>query len=149
MPQFTTKGFAGLSEKVQQQAEAITKKELEGYFTRMANDAVDMSPIWSGAYVKSFSFMANNTTSRGRGIDGRNWKFPKKTGTAADRETGRSQLMGDIKQVMSSTKPVDTKSYTLRNDAGHAGFVENGGNARGPKPPNGYKIFARLRSKYG
>jgi len=149
MPQFTSKGYAGLSEKVQQQAEALGKKELEDYFTLIADDAVDMSPIWSGAYVKSFSFRANNTTSRGRGIDGRNWKFPKKTGTAADRETGRSQLMGDIKQVMKTTDPFTTKSYTLRNDAGHAGFVENGGNERGPKPRNGYKIFARLRSKYG
>jgi hypothetical protein len=149
MPQFTSKGYAGLSEKVQQQAEALGKKELEDYFTLIADDAVDMSPIWSGAYVKSFSFRANNTTSRGRGIDGRNWKFPKKTGTAADRETGRSQLMGDIKQAVKTTDPFTTKSYTLRNDAGHAGFVENGGNARGPKPPNGYKIFARLRSKYG
>ena len=149
MPQFTSKGYAGLSEKVQQQAEALGKKELEDYFTLIADDAVDMSPIWSGAYVKSFSFRANNTTSRGRGIDGRNWKFPKKTGTAADRETGRSQLMGDIKQAVKTTDPFTTKSYTLRNDAGHAGFVENGGNARGPKPPNGSKIFARLRSKYG
>jgi hypothetical protein len=149
MPQFTSKGYAGLSEKIQQQAEALGKKELEDYFTLIADDAVDMSPIWSGAYVKSFSFRANNTTSRGRGIDGRNWRFPKKTGTEADRETGRSQLMGDIKQVVKTTDPFTTKSYTLRNDAGHARFVENGGNARGPKPPNGYKIFARLRSKYG
>ena len=149
MPQFTSKGYAGLSDKIKQQAEALGKKELEDYFTLIADDAVDMSPIWSGAYVKSFSFRANNTTSRGRGIDGRNWRFPKKTGTAADRETGRSQLMGDIKQVMKTTDPFTTKSYTLRNDAGHAGFVETGGNERGPKPRNGYKIFARLRSKYG
>tara|TARA_E500000318_G_C3466023_1_gene174606 strand:+ start:145 stop:594 length:450 start_codon:yes stop_codon:yes gene_type:complete len=149
MPQFTSKGYAGLSEKIQQQAEALGKKELEDYFTLIADDAVDMSPIWSGAYVKSFSFRANNTTSRGRGIDGRNWRFPKKTGTEADRETGRSQLMGDIKQVVKTTDPFTTKSYTLRNDAGHARFVENGGNERGPKPRNGYKIFARLRSKYG
>lgn len=149
MPQFTSKGFAGLSEKVQQQAEALTKKELEDYFTRMANDAVDMSPIWSGAYVKSFSFKANNTTSRGRRIDGKNWKFPNKTGTEADRETGRSNLLGDVNRVMDSTDPLETKSYTLRNDADHARFVEDGGNDSGPKPANGYKIFARLRNKYG
>ena len=138
---------------IRSQSKDILNEELEGFFTSMANYAIDKSPIWSGAYVKSHSFKADNTRSRGRRIDGSNWRFRKKTGSEADREEGRSLLIGDIKTVLSKNNPFKTKVYTLRNDSNHAGFVENGveGGAHppGPKPINGYKIFAKLRSLYG
>lgn len=149
MPQVTIRGANALAEAIENELEEKVNQEAEDLFMNVANDAVNWSPIYSGAYVKSFSFKTNNTSSRGRGIDGRNFRFKEPTGTATDREIGRRQLTADIAGIMAQNNPVETSSYTIRNDAGHAPYVENGGNSIGPKPANGYKIFARLRSKYG
>lgn len=153
MAQVTVKGLQAI-QNMQDQAKEIVSNELEDYFVEMSNDAINMSPVWSGAYVKSFSFKADNTSSRGRRVDGANWRFPKKTGSEADREQGRDLLLGDVKAVFAdSDKVLEDRTYTLRNDANHAYFVEYGieGGAKppGPKPPNGYRIFNNLRSKYG
>ena len=153
MAQVTVKGLQAI-QNMQDQAKEIVSNELEDYFVEMSNDAINMSPVWSGAYVKSFSFKADNTSSRGRRVDGANWRFPKKTGSEADREQGRDLLLGDVKAVFAdSDKVLEDRPYTLRNDANHAYFVEYGieGGAKppGPKPPNGYRIFNNLRSKYG
>ena len=120
----------------------------------MANDAINMSPVWSGAYVKSFSFKSNNSSSRGRRVDGANWRFPRKTGSQADKEKGRDLLLGDVKAAFADKDDLlENKSYTLRNDANHARFVEygleGGAHPPGPKPPNGYQIFNTLRRRYG
>ncbi len=150
MAQVTIKGLKAL-ENMQDQAKDIVSDELEDYFVEMANDAIDMSPVWAGAYVKSFSFKANNSSSRGRRIDGANWRFPKKTGSQADKSEGRELLLGDVRAAVAEKDGVlETSSYTLRNDANHARFVENGiAGPKGPKPENGYRIFERLRSRYG
>lgn len=153
MAQVTIKGLDVLK-KIEDQAKDAVGEQLEDYFTGMANDAITMSPVWSGAYVKSFSFKSNNSRSRGRRIDGANWRFPKQTGTESDREQGRDKLLGDVKAAFADKDDLlENKSYTLRNDANHARFVEYGVNGGahppGPKPPNGYQIFKILRSRYG
>lgn len=150
MAQVTVKGLKAI-DNMQNQVNEIVSDELEDYFTEMANDAINMSPVWSGAYVKSFSFKSNNSSSRGRRIDGANWKFPEKIGSAADKEAGRNLLLGDVKAAFAN-KDESTKhnSFTLRNDSNHAVFVEYGvGGPKGPKPENGYRIFSELRSRYG
>ena len=153
MAQVTVKGLKAL-DNMQDQAKEIISDELEDYFTEMANEAIDRSPVWSGAYVKSFSFKSNNSRSRGRRIDGSNWRFPEKVGSEADRETGRDLLLGDVKAAFAD-KDDSTKnsSFTLRNDSSHARFVEygveGGAHPPGPRPKNGYRIFSELRRKYG
>ena len=148
MAQVTVKGLNVIKD-IENQAKDIVNEELEDHFTQMANYAIDESPIWSGAYVKSFSFKAGDSRSRGRRVDGANWRFPQKTGSEADREIGRSLLMGDIQSAFVDNDPLETKSYTLRNDSNHARFVEygveGGAHPPGPKPPNGYRIFERLK----
>ena len=152
MAQITINNLKVLDD-IKKQVKDATNDQLEDHFSEMANFAVNESPVWSGAYVKSFSFKSDNTSSRGRRIDGTRWRFKRKTGSEADREEGRSLLLGDIKSVFASNDPTETKTYTLRNDANHARFVEHGveGGAHppGPKPPNGYKIFDKLRNLYG
>ena len=154
MAQVTVKGLKAL-ENMQDQAKDIVSNELEDYFVEMANDAINMSPVWSGAYVKSFSFKANNSSSRGRRIDGAHWRFPKKTGSQADKAEGRELLLGDVRAAFADKDGVlENSSYTLRNDANHARFVENGiEGPTGPKgtetPLNGHRIFGRLKSRYG
>ena len=145
MAQVTIKGL-NVVKDIESQAKEIVNQELEDHFTEAANFAINKSPIWSGAYVKSFSFKAGDSRSRGRRIDGANWRFPQKTGSEADREIGRSLLVGDIQAAFVDNDPLKTKSYTIRNDSNHARFVENGvGGPAGPKPPNGYRIFERLK----
>jgi hypothetical protein len=154
MAQVTVKGLNVIKD-IENQAKDAVNEELERYFTVMANDAVDMASkgVWSGAYVKSFSFKAGNSSSRGRRVDGANWKFKEPTGTAADVEAGRSMLLGDIRSAFDNNDPLETKSYTIRNDANHARFVEYGVNGGahppGPRPRDGYRIFTILRSRYG
>jgi hypothetical protein len=153
MAQITIKGLKAI-ENMQDQAKEIVSNELTDYFTEMANFAITKSPIWSGAYVKSFSFKSNNSRSRGRRVDGANWRFPKKTGSEADRETGRDLLLGDVKAAFANKDEVTKQSsFTLRNDSNHARFVEygveGGAHPPGPRPKNGYRIFSELRRKYG
>ena len=153
MAQLTVKGLKAI-QNMQDQAKEIVSNELEDYFLEMSQDAINMSPVWSGAYVKSFSFKADNTSSRGRRIDGARWKFPDKTGTPADKAEGLNLVQGDIKSVFAdSDKVLESRTYTFGNDANHAVFVENGTLGRaGPKGPEangGYRIFGRLRNKYG
>jgi hypothetical protein len=151
MAQVTVKGLSVIKD-IEEQVKEVVNEELKEHFTGMANDAIDMAShgVWSGAYVKSFSFKAGNSSSRGRRVDGANWKFPEKTGSQADVEAGRNLLLGDVNAAFANNDPLAVKSYTLRNDANHAVFVEYGvAGPRGPKPENGYRIFERLRSKYG
>jgi hypothetical protein len=151
MAQVTVKGLSVIKD-IEEQAKEVVNEELKEHFTGMANDAIDMAShgVWSGAYVKSFSFKAGNSSSRGRRVDGANWKFPEKTGSQADVEAGRNLLLGDVNAAFANNDPLAVKSYTLRNDANHAVFVEYGvAGPLGPKPENGYRIFERLRSKYG
>lgn len=154
MAQVTIKGLDVLK-KIEDQAKESVGEQLEDYFTVMANDAINMSPVWSGAYVKSFSFKADNSRSRGRRIDGANWRFPRKTGSQVDKEKGRDLLLGDVRAAFADKDDLlKNKSYTLRNDANHARFVEYGiEGPTGPKgnqtPLNGHLIFGRLKNKYG
>ena len=154
MAQVTVKGLKAI-QNMQDQAKQIVSNELEDYFLEMSQDALNMSPVWSGAYVKSFSFKADNSSSRGRRIDGANWRFPKQTGSEADREAGRDALKGDVRAAFADkSKLPEEKSYTIRNDSNHARFVEHGiQGPTGPKgnetPLNGYRIFGRLKSRYG
>jgi len=153
MAQITIKGLKAI-ENMQDQAKDIVSNELEDYFTEVATDAIAMSPVWSGSYVKSFSFKSNNSSSRGRRIDGANWRFPKETGSLSDKDDGLTLLLGDVKAAFVD-KDENTKnsSFTLRNDSNHAVFVEHGtvgkGGPNGPYANGGYKIFARLKRKYG
>ena len=148
MAQVTIKGLDAIRKMKEQTKEAIND-ELEDYFSQVANYAINRSPIWSGAYVKSFSFKADNTSSRGRRVNGANWQNPEKTGSEQDRETGRQLLLGDVQAAFSNNDPERTKSYTIRNDANHSRFVEvgieGGANPPGPKPTNGYRIFEQLK----
>lgn len=150
MAQVTIKGLSVIKD-IENQAKDIVNQELKEHFTGMANFAIRESPVWSGAYVKSFSFKVGNSGSRGRRVDGANWRFPKKTGSEADRAEGHSLLMGDINAVFANNDPLAVKSYTLRNDSNHARFVEDGiDGPTGPKgnhtPKNGYRIFGRLKT---
>jgi hypothetical protein len=119
--------------------------QLEVKATDIAEDAIMMSPIYSGAYVKSFSFKANNTSSRGRGQTTTSEIDNKSSSPESERSTGLSNLYGDIAAIFSNSE-VEIKTLTLRNDSPHAKLVEDGPIKT---HPNGAKVFAQIRNKHG
>jgi hypothetical protein len=142
--QFSVKYDPNFTKRVEEKLEKIVEDEVENLLINMASDATRWSPIYSGAYVQSFSFQSN-TSTRGR----RRQSRKEGGGSEADRQTGFNNLVGDISKVLNTTSIVDLKTITLRNDAPHAQLVERGAqNMKGPGPNNSWPVFAKLKDKY-
>lgn len=150
---------SGLDKIVGDAAKKGMRRGLEERLDSMARDAVGLGtinvPVWSGAYVRSFSFKANNTSSRGRRVSYDNYAGGPPTGGAEDRDAGLRNLESDISSILSDGN-TDIKTITLRNDSPHASSVEEGslavslrGNEKGLVFDNAYKVFAQIRRKYG
>lgn len=143
--QFSIKIDPNFSKNIEDKLERKVEDKVEDLLLDMASDATRWSPIYSGAYVQSFSFQSNSTSTRGR----RRQSRKEGGGSEADRQQGFSNLVGDINQILSTTSIVDLKTITLRNDAPHAQLVERGAqNMKGPGPNNSWPVFAKLRDKY-
>lgn len=135
--QFTAKINKSFYDKIDligQTAEDMLKDRL----ISMAQDAVTLSPVDTGAYVTSFSFKTN-TSSRGRRKIS---KGKPKANVEAKRREGLDNLVTDLNAIDLS----ETKSVTLRNDSPHAEAVEHG--EFWPRQ-GGYFVFTQLRNRYG
>jgi hypothetical protein len=77
-----------------------------------------MSPVYSGAYVKSFSFKANKTSSRGRGQDQPLKMSNKSVHQSLKGLQGFKPLWKTLHYI--SNPEVQIKTLTLRNDSPHA-----------------------------
>lgn len=97
------------------------KEEIVGGFEEAAQSAVMRSPVWSGAYVKSFSALVNGSgPTRSRQSD----PNVRVEDTAAKSEA-MSQLASDLNPAYTIDLE-DLKSITLINRAPHARLVEMG-----------------------
>ena len=150
---------SGLDKIVSDAAKKGMRRGLEERLDSMARDAVGLGtinvPVWSGAYVRSFSFKANNTSSRGRRVPSDDYAGGIPTGGSEDRDAGLRNLESDISSILADENTV-IKTITLRNDSPHASAVEEGsltvplkGNEQGLVFDNAYKVFAQIRRKYG
>lgn len=136
--QYTVKINKSFDDKVgliQQTAEDMVKDKL----ISMAQDAVTLSPVDTGAYVTSFSYKTNSS-SRGRGKTSKG--KPKGQNPQAKRQEGLDNLVTDLNTIDLSL----TKSVTLRNDSPHAEAVEHG--EYWPRT-GGYFVFTQLRNRHG
>jgi hypothetical protein len=104
----------------------------------IAQTAVNLSPVDTGAYVTSFSYSIGAGRPRGKSSDNR----PKGQNAQAMRQEGLSNLMKDIGKVDLK----NTTRITLRNASPHAQDVENSGPTW---RRSGYKVFAQIRNIYG
>ncbi len=104
----------------------------------IAQTAVNLSPVDTGAYVTSFSYSTGAGRPRGKSSDNK----PKDQNPQAMRQEGLSNLISDINKVDLK----NTTSITLRNASPHASDVENGGPTWRRA---GYKVFAQIRDIYG
>jgi hypothetical protein len=121
--------------------ESLNTKALggvKGVLENMANSAVNLSPVDTGAYVTSFSYTVG--AGRPRGKDSAN--RPTATAPEGQMAEGLDNLMQDISRIKSIE---DLDDIQLRNGSPHADDVEYGEDWR----REGYFVFAQLRNIYG
>ena len=117
---------------------ALAEQQVERKLVDIAQTAVDLSPVDTGAYVTSFSFSTGAGRPRGKSSKGKPRANPQ-----AARSEGLSNLIKDLERIPSL---LDTTSIVLRNNSPHAVAVEYGG--RGWKTPP-YFVFTKLRNIHG
>lgn len=118
--------------------ETLVEQQVERKLVDIAESAVTLSPVDTGAYVTSFSFSVGRGRPRGKSSRGR-----LKANGQAMRQEGLDNLKNDLKKIPSL---MDTTSITLRNNSPHATAVEYGGKGWITPP---YFVFTKLRNIHG
>jgi len=117
---------------------ALAEQQVERKLVDIAQTAVDLSPVDTGAYVTSFSFSTGAGRPRGKSSKGKPRANPQ-----AARSEGLSNLIKDLERIPSL---IDTTSIVLRNNSPHAVAVEYGGRGWKTSP---YFVFTKLRNIHG
>ena len=131
-----TVSFKGDVFKELECAKEEVASDITSVLITVGNAAVDESPVWSGAYVRSFAWSANGARKR------RSYKSRQdRVDEGAAKATAKDQLYADL-AVIEQIDLEDLKSVMLTNGAQHASLVEAGT----PSQPGG-GIFARVRDR--
>ena len=109
----------------------LAEEEVKDRLEHVANYALFISPVDTGAYVESFSFTVGAGRPRGKSSANRP-KVPR--GEAVER--ARANLYSDLERF----KLGSSDTITLRNNAPHAQKVED---------IHGYSVFTKVRNKFG
>ena len=110
---------------LQKMAEEEVKDRLE----YIANFAVVVSPVKTGAYVESFSFAVGAGRPRGKSSDGKK---------LANRETAMQNARGNLYKDIDKMDLKASSQVTLRNGSPHALDVEKK-----------HSVFTQVRNKFG
>lgn len=131
-----TVSFKGDVFKELERAKKDTRDEIVSVVNAVTETVIDRSPVWSGAYVRSFAWSANGARKR------RSYRSNRevRVDPAAAKGEAATQLYTDL-SVIDQIDLEDLKSITLTNGAPHASLVEFGTS----KAPDGYGIFAVAR----
>jgi hypothetical protein len=123
---------------------AVAEQEIEERLKDVAEYAVNISPVDTGAYVESFS-MGRAGFGGGRSRSSNN--KPKNPNPEAKRAEAYSALVGDI-QGMNIKQMLEQEDvrFTLRNRAPHANTVEDGSSWQ---RTDGYYVFTKIRNRFG
>lgn len=113
--------------KIEDDVERQTKEELFS----IADYAISISPVDTGAYVESFSFTVGAGRPRGKSS-----KNKPKVSREQATSVARNNLYGDAERFNLET----SNKITLRNNAPHARAVED---------KHGYGVFTKVRNKFG
>jgi hypothetical protein len=130
--------FKAIKDKI----EIVTAEQVEERLQYVANYAIVVSPVDTGAYVESFSLgRAGFSGGRMKKSDAR----AKSINPEATRQVARSNLYQDIQGLnIKQMLEAGNAKFTLRNRAPHARDVENGENW----DKDGYHVFRKIRSKF-
>ena len=123
-----------LKEEIQERIDEGVKEVL----VEVANTAVSISPVRTGAYVTSFSFAVGEGTRSNSNDD----PSAKSVNKASARQEGLSLLLSDINKIKDFSAK---KRIALRNNSPHAVNVEHGESWK----RDGYKVFSKIRNMYG
>ena len=132
------KTMSNLYEGIDEAIELGVKYALED----IATYTIDLSKptVDTGAYITSFSYGVGSGRPRGKSSEGR----PKEADPQTMATEGLNNLLNDINSIQDFNRK---DNIVLRNGSPHAMDVEVGGaNWRLTQP---YKIFERVRNKYG
>ena len=128
------KVMKGLRKEIQEKVDEGVKDVL----VQVANTAVTLSPVRTGAYVTSFSFAVGEGTRSNSNND----PSAKNVNKASARQDGLSLLLSDINKIKDFSAK---KRIALRNNSPHAVNVEHGESWQRA----GYKVFSQIRNIYG
>ena len=135
--QTTLKVYSSLDNKIEQ-FEDLVEEKLRDRLESIADYAISISPVDTGAYVESFSMVpAGQGGGRSKTSGARTASVKK--GTASRQQftdIARSNLYSDIEKF--SLEKSD--KVTLRNRASHAREVED---------KHGWSVFTKVRRKFG
>ena len=126
--QTTIKINKSFEDKIEQ-LEDLVEEKVKDQLEYIANYATIVSPVETGAYVNSFSFLVGAGRPRGKSSDNR----PK-----ANREAAINEARGNLYADISKLDLSQMDSVTLRNGAPHAEAVEKK-----------YSVFTKVRNKFG
>lgn len=129
----------------------LAAEALQDRLEHVANYAVSISPVDTGAYVESFSMgRAGFGGGRSKSSDARPNGVKKGLGGAnpeSFRETARGNLYSDIQGMnIEGMLEEGNVRFTLRNRAPHANTVEDG---RDWTRTDGYYVFTKIGRKFG
>lgn len=132
------KSFFSKIELLEEKLELVVKKKA----SEIVTDAVDLSPVHTGAFVESWQINPRGERSRrARNSDGRT---PLPEGAKeAKREAEKSRLVSRV----ASFDLENLSGFTLTNTAPHIGIIEESKIIRTGLKPS--EIQAYLRDKHG
>lgn len=134
--QTTLKVNSSLDNKIKR-LEDLAEEEVKDRLEYIANYAIAISPVDTGAYVESFSMVpAGQGGGRSKRSEARTASVKK--GTASRQQfadIARSNLYSDIEKFSLET----SDKVTLRNRAPHAREVED---------KHGWSVFTKVRNKF-
>lgn len=131
--------FKGIKGKIN----TATASALEERLKDIAEYAVRISPVDTGAYVTSFSI---GRAGFGGGRRSSSENKPKRQSKSQKQQEGLSQLYSDINSL-NIEQDLKSKNvrFTLRNRSDHAANVENGIGWRLTQP---YYVFSKIKRKF-
>lgn len=131
-----------MTKSPKERLESIDKlmgEKLKLKLLEIAQEAVELSPVDTGAYVTSFSYSVGVGRPRGKSSDNR----AKNQGKQEMQREGFDALKSDVNKVTDLT---NVGAISLRNSSPHALDVEYGESWFKTK---GYFVFTKLRNIYG
>lgn len=126
--QTTLKVYSSLDNKIKR-LEDLVEEEVKDRLEYIANYATIVSPVDTGAYINSFSFLVGAGRPRGKSSNSR---------PEANREAAINEARGNLYADISKLDLSQMDSVTLRNGAPHAEAVEKK-----------YSVFTKVRNKFG
>lgn len=116
-----------------------TEEEIKLQLRGMASDLVAYSPVWSGAYVTSHSFVPKGS---GAGRMRKSFREKGPVPAADKKQEAYGLLLNDIQKV----DFLESGGGVFRNRSPHAYAVENGST---PKNASGYNVYRKTAAKWG